>query len=173
LLLAGAFAPVAAEPPDPTCFEVGLTSSSLDRLVSRAVRLLAAAGHDPAGYRLELRQEEPPQPDRPWLEVRPLPSVIFLPTRGGEAYPLRVHPAYPCVTAWLWQPQRFTPWQREVVERARGLLAVGHAARLRVLESHDLLRIEPAQGQAGTAATTPLGSLTLRKSDLAVVGDPR
>jgi len=163
---------------DPTvaCIEVGLTPPPLERLVTDALRVLEQAGHDPGAYVLDLRLEDLHHPDFRDIEAQLVPSVVFLPRDETVLHPLRVHPRSPCNVSWLWRPEAFTPWQREVVEQAR-LALIEIVPRAEVLERADVELLESADELALSIRTFDdldhLVSreeirLTIRKSDLAV-----
>jgi hypothetical protein len=133
------------------CLHDGIEPSGTERLIEEALAVLKQSGHRPAAYRLDLRMEDARSPDAPAHRSTRVPSVVFLPLLPGEFYPLRVHPVSPCVASWVWQPERFTPWQREVLARAREQIdMLGPAARtlgdLQVQETLELIRIEFLQG---------------------------
>ena len=149
------------------CLHDGLEPSKTARLIDEALGVLAQSGHDPAAYRLELRMEDAQSPDAPSLGADRVPSVVFVPAHPGARYPVRVHPANPCVISWVWQPGRLTAWQREVVARARQQIeTLPHEATdpndLRVLEARELVRVELRRGERSVR-------VTLSKADLASV----
>jgi hypothetical protein len=159
------------------CIGVGITPPRLDELVTDALRVLEQAGHDPAAYVLELRMEDLHQPDFRGIDAQLVPSVVFFPRAGSDRYPLRVHPRNPCSVGWLWRPESFTEWQREVLRRAgsaleevaSGSLAPGRSD-VEVLESSGELALHlwSVDGAAPGLRREEI-RLTIRKSDLSVV----
>jgi len=156
------------------CIHDGVLPSSTERLVGEAIRVLEQSGHSSADYRIELRMEDPLEPDDPDPRRQRVRSVVFVPRQPGERYVLRIHPSAPCAALWVWEPDQLTDWQRSVIERAREtvatMLAEGpavRAVRIRVVESRDLLRVEI--DEAGPPAA-PGGlrrfSVTLSRIDL-------
>ncbi len=148
------------------CLHDGIEPSRTARLIEEALGVLEQSGHDPTAYRLELRMEDVQSPDAPTIGADRVPSVVFVPARLGELYPLRVHPASPCVTSWVWQPGRFTAWQREVLARAREQIgAFPHDAAapndLWVLETREFVRIEVRQGERAVSVTLSKRGLDL------------
>jgi hypothetical protein len=130
-------------------------------LLGEAVRVLRATGHDPAAFRAELHLETGARE----------PSVVFRPLEPGDGYAVRVDPAIPCGLLWVWEPERFTPWQRDAIRRATeaarsaGPLPAGDLSDVRVVEWGGRLAVE-----LWTAESSELPALTvfLRASDLAL-----
>ncbi len=140
-------------------------------MVNDAVLVLRASGHDPARYRVELREED--RFSRADGALEPRRTVVFLPLAGGTDYALGVSSADPCVVAWVWQPEDFTPWQREVLGRAReaaGAAAAGWGP-VELLE----VRVTETLEHVGIAFRADLGPeqrelrIVLTKADLTMV----
>ena len=182
VISAAVSSPVVGEDGSLLCIHDGVEPSGTERLIDEAIRVLEQSGHDPSSYRLELRMEDTLQPDFPGLRRDRTRSVLFVPARSGDLYPVRVHPANPCVVTWVWQPERFTRWQRAVVGEARQRFETsfpdagdGGWAHLRVLESREWVRIHVDGGRDGPEpGSRPGFSVTLSKTDLSVVdAEPR
>jgi hypothetical protein len=154
---------------DVACIDT-LGVPSPERLVPQAIAVLRGAGLDPADYRLELRLEDRDHPDGGNLESVRVMSAVFLPRRAGHA--LRVHPGAPCALGWVWDPAAFTPWQRDVLERAAAAAAGvpetpgGPLLDVQVLETRDHVTVETSWRERPGA---PPLRVVLRKSDLAVL----
>jgi len=103
--------------PENNCFDPAPGRTGLAARVADAVAVLRISGHDPAAYQLELRAGD----------SAISPTLVFRPRADPTLYPLIVRPDAPCQLAWLWDPDRFTPWQVAVLNRARELLALGVA----------------------------------------------
>lgn len=161
-----------AEDPDAICLE-RLAPLSAPALVRQAVRMLAATGHDPASFRIELRLEDAWRPDSGRLGARREPSVVFHPL-GAAGYALRVHPALPCGVGWLWRPERFTPWQTAALARAGEAVrarsgATAEPAEVQVAESRERLAVYVWAADRGPDED-PTWTVILRKADLVVLG---
>jgi hypothetical protein len=157
----------SANPSEVVCLHDGIEPSGTARLIEEAVAVLRQSGHEPTAYRLDLRMEDARSPDAPTRGAERVPSVVFLPATRADLYALRVHPVSPCVASWVWQPARFTPWQRAVLARAREQIerirpAAPVLGDLQVHEAQKLVRIEFRD-------PTQRVSVTLSKQSLEVV----
>lgn len=166
----------AAEEHDPRRCMSWLAPLPSGLLVRRAADLLEQSGHDPQSFRAELRLEDADHPDSPRPDRRLEPSVIFraLRVQGLEGYAVRVQRAIPCGIGWVWEPERFTPWQSAVVARARAALEATRPlgwteiSDVQVAESRDYLGVylwSAGEGESGD----PRSTIIMRKSDLRVV----
>ena len=158
----------ASTPPqehDLSCLRPEMARASTATLVTDAVATLRRAGPDPAAYELELRSVAPTND----LEL------VFTPRRDPLRYALAVRADDPCAVRWLWQPERFTPWQRAVLDRARVLLAGSAGApgaelvAVDVFEARDAVTVELRHAGGGDAGTAVAESrVTLLKRDVAI-----
>ena len=104
-------------------------------------------------------------------------AVVFVPVAGRDLHPLRVGRRNPCEVSWIWIPERFTPWQRRVIERTREILrdtwpvdAGERLSGVEVSESATEVRVRLALGQADASGQAPSqAEITLSKSDLSRV----
>ena len=161
-LTIAAEAPSAPPEDAPSCLRPGMVRPSTEVLVRDALDTLRRAGHDPAAYRLELRTGGTTG------DV----ELVFLPRGDPLRYALAVRSDDPCAVRWLWQPERFTAWQRAVLERARELLADSAGApgaefvAVDVFEAPEAVTVElrRASGEEGSPAVE--SRLTLLKRDV-------
>ena len=177
-LAAGVLASFAADdthpPAEPAC--IGRVSISEDAkgFLAEALGVLRSCGHDPADYRLELREDDP------FVAAgsgrKPELTVVFLPLDRERHYPVAVSAAHPCVVSWVWQPAEFTDWQRRVLARAEALartsgLSQGAGRLLDVLvtESLEHVGIEVLDAQPGRYPQSPEFRVLMNKHDLSLV----
>ena len=113
-------------------------------------------------------------PDSSWITRDLEPSVMFVPLDPDDDYPVRVHSAIPCGGGWVWDPERFTGWQRNVVARASE--AARRARPAAWSEPRDVQVAESAEHLAiyiWTAADEdseePALTMIMRKADLEVI----
>jgi hypothetical protein len=182
LVLAGALsvhgAAVSSEPtepmPGPVCIETGLTGGGLDDLIRDAVAVLRQSGRDPAQFRMELRIERAGLAELGSQAGPSYPSVVFHPSTGSGRYPVRVDRTEPCAVSWVWQPERFTVWQRRVIERAGEVLrrnwtreAGESLSGVQVVETKDEVTVRLRLGEPDASGLVPSrAEVTLRRSDL-------
>jgi len=159
---------------DVVCLPSAVAELPVERFIRGAIRVFEQTGHDPRAYRMELRQEDPRESDFRALGAELETSIVFIPRQDGELYPVRVRARHPCVVSWLWQPDRFTHWQRGVLRRTQELAADAweqlggdHLVGVEVLESRDavavyLWRVEQPDRTSDTAEIF----VVLNKTDL-------
>ncbi len=179
--LSGGGAAVSGEPStasaEPVCIESGLTGGGLGDLIRDAVVILRQSGHDPASYRMELSIERAGPAEVGSEAGSSYPSVVFHPTGGSDLYPVRVDRTEPCVVSWVWQPERFTAWQRLVIERAREVLRRNwprgpseSLSGVRVVETQDEVTVRLMLGEPDASGLAPSrAEVTLRRDDLTAI----
>jgi hypothetical protein len=159
------------------CIDAGLSDGDLDDLIIGALDVLRQSGHDPEGYRLELEMARPAEPGFAEHRVNAYPSVVFFPEDGDDRYALRVDRSEPCGVSWVWWPDRFTPWQRRVVVRAREVLRDTWPGRggerlsgVTVVETAQAVIVSVSLGEVDDSGLAPSrAEITLRRSDLSAV----
>ena len=143
-------------------------------LVADAAGVLRACGYEPADYQAELGTQDPISlaGSGRTAEV----TVVFEPLDGARRHALIVSSAEPCVVAWSWQPDRFTDWQRRVLERAEEQIIRSRSARedggqveLRITETRDHVAVRWWFGEALDTGSI----LVLAKDGLEPVEVPR
>lgn len=159
------------------CLDAGWRGDNLDELIGVAVEILRRSGHDPEDYRLGLRMNRPPGTGFADRRVQPYPGVVFYPEDEDGRYPLGVDRENPCSVSWVWRPDRFTPWQRRVIVRAREVLREAwpggrdeELAGVEVIETADDVTVRVSLGEldeSGLASSR--AEVTLRKRDLGAV----
>ena len=179
LLCASAIDVVDGSSPDVrvVCVDTGLSGGDLDDLVRSALEVLRQSGHDPDGYRLDLKMEWPATAGFAAQHGQAYPSVVFSPRNGDDLYPLRVDRNDPCAVSWVWRPERFTPWQRRVIERAREVLRDSwpggsgeKLAGVTVVETAGEVTVRLTLGELDDSGLAPSrAEVRLRKSDLGAV----
>ncbi len=172
-LAAGVLASLAADdthpPAEPAC--IGRVSLSEDAkgFLAEALDVLRSCGHDPADYRLELREDDP------FVAAgsgrKPALAVVFLPLDRERHYAVAVDAAHPCVVSWVWQPADFTDWQRQVIARAEALArtsglprSAGQLLDVLVTESLELVGIEVLDAEQSSELR-----VLMHKHDLSLV----
>jgi len=178
LLWASAIDVIDGSSPDVpvVCVDTGLSGGDLDDLVRRALEVLRQSGHDPDGYRLDLKMEWPATAGFARHGQAYL-SVVFSPEDGDDCYPLRVDRNDPCAVSWVWRPDRFTPWQRRVIERAREVLRDSwpggsgeDLTGVTVVETAGEVTVRLTLGELDDSDLAPSrAEVRLRKSDLGAV----
>ena len=161
----GAEASGSPSEPDLSCLRPEMGRASASTLVGDAMATLRRAGHDPAAYALELRSGGRAS----------AVELVFSPRGDPRLYALAVRSDDPCAVRWLWQPERFTPWQRAVLERARELLAGSgteaagaEIVAVEVFEAPDAVTVELRRASGDDpAAGVSESRLTLLKRDVA------
>ena len=159
----GAEASAPSSDPDPSCLRPEMGRASTATLVSDALATLRRAGHDPAAYELDLRAGGRTSAI----------ELVFTPRSDPQRYALAVRSDDPCAVRWLWAPERFTPWQIAVLERARELLAVSASGPGTVLVAVDVfeapeavtVELRIASGPAAGSAESD-NRVTLLKRDV-------
>jgi hypothetical protein len=149
-----------------------LTTPDPRELVTEAVDVLSACGHAPEAFAAELHLDDPFA--LAGTEREPEVTVVFEPLDDRRHYALGVSASDPCVVTWIWRPERFTDWQKLVLERARiqaretGAEWVRETDRLelRVTESRQHIGVRLWFGE--TAGSSEL-RVVLAKDDLTVV----
>lgn len=139
------------------------TAADLEGFLEDALRVMRETGRDPAAFDLEIRRD--------FLGSdlsTPLVRALFVPKHRELDYAVEVRPDHPCALTWLWDPPRFLPWQREVIERAQELARVarpagGRLAAVEVVESGDRLGLLVRFDGEGELR------FVLRKSDLTLI----
>ena len=177
--LAAGSAPIESEERR-ACIDAGLAGTDLEGLIADAVRVLIQAGHDPASYRMELHTERPTRETLPGLRWNLLTSVVFVPREEDPIYPVRVHPDNPCVVSWVWRPERFTDWQREVIEKSQEILkeaggttSFRHPMEIEVLETARVVSVHIWNvDEEGSSRTSTDFYVAMNKADLALVDTP-
>jgi len=159
------------------CLDAGWGGDQLDELIGVAVEILRRSGHDPEDYRLDLRMKRPPGTGFADRRVQPYPGVVFYPEDEDGRYPLGVDRENPCSVSWVWSPDRFTPWQRRVIVRAREVLHEAwpagreeELAGVDVIETAEDVTVRVSLGkldESGLASSR--AEVTLRKRDLSAV----
>ena len=179
-LAAGVLASFAADdthpPAEPAC--IGRVSISEDAkgFLAEALGVLRSCGHDPADYRLELREDDP------FVAAgsgrKPALTAVFLPLDRERHYAVAVNAAHPCVVSWVWQPADFTDWQRQVIARAEALAKTsglprraGQLLDVLVTESLELVGIEVLDAEPGRDPQSSELRVLMHKDDLSLV-DP-
>jgi hypothetical protein len=159
---------------DVICLPATVGELPVERFIREAIRVFEQTGRDPRAHRMELRQEEFRGSDHPMLGAEFETSIVFIPRQTGDLYPVSVRAKQPCVVSWLWEPDRFTDWQRRVLRRAQELSAgaweqlIGdRLVDVEVSESRDavavrLWRVE----EADRASNTTEIFVVLNKTDL-------
>ena len=73
-------------------------------------------------------------------------TVVFEPLDPTRLHAVSVSAADPCMLRWVWRPDRFTPWQRRMLERFEQPVAEARASQggdgafeLSILESPEHL----------------------------------
>jgi hypothetical protein len=162
------------------CIDAGLAGTDLEGLIADAVRVLIQAGHDPASYRMELHTERPTVETLPGLRWNLLTSVVFVPREENSLYAVRVHPDNPCVVSWVWRPERFSDWQREVIEKSQEILkevggatSFGHPMEIEVLETAEVVSVHIWNvDEEGPSTSSADFYVALNKADLSLVETP-
>jgi hypothetical protein len=148
---------LAAQAEEPVCVGQHVAPPDSKRWVAEAVDVLKGCGHDPADYRLELRDE-----------VASAPTAVFLPVGQGR-YPVAVSLEEPCALVWVRGPRVPTPWQTKVLAVARGQAESawsdpdGDDIEIDVAESRDLLGVRLVR------STGEELNLVISKTDLTLV----
>jgi hypothetical protein len=163
--------------PREVCIDAGLADEALDDLIRDAMAVLRQSGYEPAGFRLEMAMETIEGAGLDGRGSRRHPAVVFIPVEREDRHPLRVGRTDPCVVSWVWTPQRFTGWQRRVIERAREILrdawpagSTEQLSRVKVTETATEVSVHLTLGDPGEAAQAPSeAEITLRKRDLSAV----
>ncbi len=177
-LVAGVLASFAADdthpPAEPAC--IGRVSISEDAkgFLAEALGVLRSCGHDPADYRLELREDDPFVAAGSGRE--PALTAVFLPVDRQRHYAVAVRAAQPCVVSWVWQPADFTDWQRQVIARAEALAKTydlprsgGRLLEVLVTESLELVGVEVLDAEPGRNPQSSELRILMHKDDLSLV----
>ena len=177
-LLAGVLASFAADdahpPAEPACIGRASISEDVKGFMAEALDVLRSCGHDPADFRLELREDDP------FVAAgsgrRPALTTVFLPLDRERHYAVAVNAAHPCVVSWVWQPADFTDWQRRVIARAETLAKTsglprrgGQLLDVLVTESLDLVGIEVLDTEPGRNGPSSELRVLMHKDDLSLV----
>ncbi len=161
-------------PAEPACFGGASISEDTKGFLAEALAVLRSCGHDPADYRLELREDDP------FVAAgsgrKPALSVVFLPLDRERHYAVAVNAAHPCVVTWVWQPAEFTDWQRQVIARAEALArtsdlprSAGQLRDISVTESLELVGIEVLDAKPGRNSQSSELRVLMNKHDLSLV----
>ena len=175
---AGVLASLAAAethpPAEPACMGRGSTAEDAEGFIAEALDVLRSCGHDPADYRLQLREDDP------FVAAgsgrKPARTAVFLPLDRERHYALAVNASHPCVVSWVWQPADFTDWQRQVIARAEALVKTsglprsgGRLLDVLVTESLELVGIEVLDVEPGRNPPSPELRVLMHKDDLSLV----
>ena len=177
-LTVGVLASLAADethaPAEPACVGRGSTAEDAEGFIAEALDVLRSCGHDPADYRLQLREDDP------FVAAgsgrKPVRTAVFLPLDRERHYAVAVNAAHPCVVSWVWQPADFTDWQRQVIAQVEALAETsglprsdGQLRDVLVTESLELVGIEVLDAEPGRNGPSSGLRVLMHKDDLSLV----
>lgn len=177
-LAAGVLASFAEDDPhppaEPACMGRVSISEDAKGFLAEALDVLRSCGHDPADYRMELREDDPFVAAGAGRE--PGLTVVFLPLDRERHYAVAVDAAHPCVVSWVWQPADFTDWQRQVIARAEALAKTsglprraGRLLDILVTESLELVGVEVLDAEPARNPQSSELRVLMHKHDLSLV----